>query len=243
MGILWIRLSSDLFIFREDVFICTVYIPPSDSKVLNAIDSNFWDEIERGIELHSTSGKVYVTGDMNGRTSNFSDILDFDKYLEDDSLFTTMSHVPIRVNKDHMLDSHGRKLLDLCKSSGFVIANGRLGDDYGVGEVTYYATQGISTIDYLLLHNTNLESVFKFQVLTPNEFSDHAALYFSFAQSNHVQKINRQTENITAGENRIYWDSVKEPDFQQLLVETADRSDSINDINRTINEKVEIFSR
>ena len=99
-------------------------------------------KLKRGIELHSTSGKVYVTGDMNGRSSNFSDILDFDKYLEDDYLFTTMSHVPIRVNKDHILDSHGRKLLDLCKSSGFVIANGRMGDDYVVGEVTYYATQG-----------------------------------------------------------------------------------------------------
>ena len=113
---------------------------------------------------------------------------------------------------------------------------------YKSGALPIAATQGISTVDYLLLHNTNLESVFKFQVLTPNEFSDHAALYFSFAQSNHVQKINRQTENTTAGENRIYWDSVKEPDFQQLLVETADRLDSINDINRTINEKVEIFS-
>ena len=72
-----------------------------------------------------------------------------------------MSHVPIRVNKDHILDSYGRKLLDLCKSSGFVIANGRLGDDYGVGEITFYATQGTSTVDYLLLHNTDLESVFK----------------------------------------------------------------------------------
>ena len=93
---------------------------------------------------------------MNGRTSNFSDILEFDKYPEDDSLLTDILHIPMRVNKDHILDSCGRKLLELCKSEGFVIANGRLGDDYGVGEETYYAIQGKSTADYLLLHNTRV---------------------------------------------------------------------------------------
>ena len=96
---------------------------------------------------------------MNGRTrtSNFSDILEFDKYPEDDSLLTDILHIPMRVkNKDHILNSRGRKLLELCKSEGFVIANGRLGDDYGVGEVTYYAIQGKSTADYLLLHNTRV---------------------------------------------------------------------------------------
>ena len=45
--------------------------------------TEYWDEIERGIELYSNLGKVFITGDMNGRTSHFSDILDFDKYIED----------------------------------------------------------------------------------------------------------------------------------------------------------------
>ena len=155
LGLLWLKLSSDLFVFKEDVFICSVYMPPSDSRILTAIDCNFWDEMEKGIELYSTSGKVYITSDMNGRTSDFSDILDFDRYLEDNDLFTDISHIPMRVNKDHFVDSHGRKLLDLCKSSGFIIANGRLGDDCGIGEVTYYSVQGVSTVDYLLLHNSD----------------------------------------------------------------------------------------
>ena len=149
------------------------------------MDNNYWDEIEKGIEIYSTSAKVFVVGDMNGRTSDFPDILDFDKYLEDNDLFSNISHIPMRVNKDHIVESHGRKLLDLCKSSGFIIANGRLGDDYGIGEVTYHSTHGVSTVDYLLLHNTDIGSLFNFEVLMPNEYSDHSPLSLSFLKQNH----------------------------------------------------------
>lgn len=160
IGLLWVKINSDVFVFREDVILCNVYIPPAESRIFNTMDNNYWDEIEKGIELYSTCANVYVVGDMNGRTSDFPDILDFDKYLEDNDLFSNISHVPMRVNKDHIVDSHGRKLLDLCKSSGFIIANGRLGDDYGIGEVTYHSTHGVSTVDYLLLHNTDIGSFY-----------------------------------------------------------------------------------
>ena len=54
---------------------------------------------------------------MNGRISHFSDILDFDKYIEDNDLFLDMSQIHPRSNRDNTLDSQGCKLLDLCKSS------------------------------------------------------------------------------------------------------------------------------
>ena len=85
------------------------------------MDYNYWDEIEKGIEIYSTFAKVFVVGDMNGRTSDFPDILDFDRYLEDYDLFTDISHIPMCVNQYLIVDSHGRKLLDLCKSSGFIL--------------------------------------------------------------------------------------------------------------------------
>ena len=85
-GVLWIKLSSALFTFKEDVFICSVYIPPADSRIYHLADCNFWEEIEKGIELYSLTGKVFITGDFNGRTSNFLDILDFDRYFENQDL-------------------------------------------------------------------------------------------------------------------------------------------------------------
>ena len=61
--------------------------------------------------------KVYITGDMNRGTSNFADILEFDKYSENDGPIFDMSHVLDRINKYKGFDTHGRKLLDVCKKT------------------------------------------------------------------------------------------------------------------------------
>ena len=124
------------FVFKEDVLICSVYIPASDSRVLVASDCNFWEEIEKRIELYSTSGKVYITGDMiaEGLISlKFLILIDIVKTM----IYLHIFHIPMRVNLNHFVDSHSRKLTDLCKSSGFIIANGRLGDDRGIGQVSF----------------------------------------------------------------------------------------------------------
>ena len=105
-GLLWIKLASERFSFNEDVFICSVYILPAGSKILNALDVNVLDEIEKGIELYSSKGKIFITCDMNGRTSEFSDILHFGSYIKNNDLFQDMSHVPPRTNKDNILDQH-----------------------------------------------------------------------------------------------------------------------------------------
>ena len=62
--------------------------------------------MEKGTESYSNKGKVFITGNMNRRTSNLSDILDFDRYIENNDLFLDMSHIPSRSNKDKVLDSH-----------------------------------------------------------------------------------------------------------------------------------------
>ena len=140
-----IKLAYELFSFNEDVCICSVYIPPAGSKTFNAVDVNVSDEIEKGIELYSSKGKFFITCDMNGRTSDFSDILDLDINIENNDLFQDMSHVPPRTNKDKILDQHEHRLLDLCKSTNFTIGNSRLCDDFSVGEYTFCSTQGMST--------------------------------------------------------------------------------------------------
>lgn len=56
-GLLWIKLSSDLFNFKNDVFICFVYIPPSDSKILKSSDFNFGTKWKRALSHIQTKGK------------------------------------------------------------------------------------------------------------------------------------------------------------------------------------------
>ena len=93
-------------------------------------------------------GKTYVTGDLNSRTGTLSDILDFDAYLDtdqDDDLqhVLNMSTLPLRQNQDTVSDSNGQKLVSLCKSSGHIIANGRLFNDK-LGKYTFCSTRGLS---------------------------------------------------------------------------------------------------
>ena len=128
-GIIWIELSNELFHFNEDVYLCYVYIPPTSSKVLKDKDFDFFEEIEKGLEKYSKLGKTYVTRDFNARTVTLSVILDFDAYLDsnaDTRHIFDISSLPIRQNQDNITDSNGQKLISLCKSTGHIIANGRL---------------------------------------------------------------------------------------------------------------------
>ena len=46
---------------------------------------------------------------------------------------------------------YGRKLLDICKATGLIIVNGRLGTYKHIGEFTCVTNRERSVIDYLLL--------------------------------------------------------------------------------------------
>ena len=83
-GIIWVKLLQDVFIFEQDVYVCHSYIPPMGSKVLYNDEIDMCEIIEQGIARYKNLGKLYVTGDLNSRTSNELDLLDFDKYLEDE---------------------------------------------------------------------------------------------------------------------------------------------------------------
>lgn len=74
-GILWIKISGQLFNFKTDVYICHVYIPPSDSKILKTNDFDFYDEIEKSILKYELLGKVFISGDFNARSSDSCDFL------------------------------------------------------------------------------------------------------------------------------------------------------------------------
>ena len=89
--ILWIKLDSDLFEFRENVHFCNVYNVPQTSTVINQDNFDFFEQLESDIEVYKPLGKIFISGDMNSRTSNLSDELDFDHYLDNDESFMSDS--------------------------------------------------------------------------------------------------------------------------------------------------------
>lgn len=74
-------------------------------------------------------------------------------------------NIPLeRVSEDKgKCNSHGSKLLSMCKNNNVFICNGRAGDDKGVGRVTSNQT---SLIDYLILSPDLFPFVPKFGSLT-----------------------------------------------------------------------------
>ena len=86
----------------------------------------------------------------------------------------------VRVNSDHVLDAHGRRLLLLCQSAGLLIANGRVHEDNHLGEHTFISSNGTSVVDYLLTSPIDMEYLSNFKILDFNEFSDHAPLFFQW---------------------------------------------------------------
>ena len=113
---------------------CCTYVTPSNSTVINTESFDFFEEIESGIERYETKGKCFIFGDLNSRTASVSDTLDYDEYIEQDIQLPNYVNIPTRVSKDRIVDNLGRRLIELCQSTSYIIGNGRLHNDKGIGD-------------------------------------------------------------------------------------------------------------
>ena len=109
-GVIWLKINHTILSSNNDLYLCHVSIPPPGSKVLIDKDFDFFEEIEKGIEKLNRLGDTFITGDFNSRTAQLSDILLFDKYLDDDDDDTNISYknTKMRRTKDHVIDNNGK---------------------------------------------------------------------------------------------------------------------------------------
>ena len=83
-----------------------------------------------------------------------------------------------RKNQDKHINNYGRKLSELCKSSGLRIVNGRHPGDVP-GDYTFFCSRGNSVIDYLLTESSLFYSIGHFSTGIFNIFSDHSPIIFT----------------------------------------------------------------
>ena len=74
-GILWIKISKELFPFDKEVFICHTYVPPSTSKVFPSSNTDIFEKLELGIIKYNDLDQVFISGDLNSRTADSLDFL------------------------------------------------------------------------------------------------------------------------------------------------------------------------
>ena len=89
----------------KDLYICGLYIPPNE----------LFEELEKDILNFATKGSNLLMGDFNARTGKYFDSVCHERnniIVNDQSKY---SYCPIRRNSyDNELNSHGKRLLDIC---------------------------------------------------------------------------------------------------------------------------------
>ena len=105
---------------------------------------------------------------FNSRTATENDFVPYDEYIDAANKIDVFNiDLWPRHNTYLIVDDYGRTLLNLCKNTGLLIANGRLND----GDFTFQGLHGSSTVDDDLLNNHAFQLVNEFTILEQREFS------------------------------------------------------------------------
>ena len=174
--LLWLKVNKNFVHRINDMYICVTYLSPVNSSFILRQDIDLYSVLENEVVRYSSIGDKMLVGDLNSRTAN-----EYDFIANDGS----DSHIPVpdgyisdtpmrpRYCQDKTLNGYGRKLLNLCKSSGLRILNGRKFGDL-TGRFTCHEYGGSSTVDYILAHHDLYDKVQYFKVNTWfGHLSDH----------------------------------------------------------------------
>ena len=234
--LIWIRIAKELTGCESDYLIANLYIPPQNSSFYRIHNCDLFYELEsQMIHYSAECPNIFVIGDLNARTANMNDYVQNDK-LHDSildrvgDLFTYVADEALscRNNPDAGTNDYGSKLLNLCKSSGLRIINGRHPDGLS-NDFTYSGPRGMSVIDYLLAKPINIEKVLKFITSNFTTYSDHAPIHVQF-KTDFTMQCNDINSNLMDGEESQFFKWNKEFRdlcYNALLVNADDLSSTI----------------
>ena len=246
--------------FHKHLFVSLCYVTPSDSSREVFIETSVFDRIsDHIIEISAETNNNYhllICGDLNSRTGIEPDYVVYDKpdnipVLPENYVSDTAFD---RFSRDYFINTNGRKLLDFCKLNSLRICNGRLGKDKGVGKYTYVGGPGSSVVDYVLVSESIINLISKFNIGGRNILSDHCAVYFSMSNVklevhpnvNMMQPSERADKKYiwNSDESQIYSDSIEsyKEEFSDLQAGVRQAS-SGGDINENVDQFSDLMDK
>ncbi|VDI64700.1 Hypothetical predicted protein [Mytilus galloprovincialis] len=182
--IIWLKVSKDISTCGFDYFIECVYLPPAYLNYYKMYNCDLFYDLLNSVEKYSSeTSRVFLLGDMNARTAIVNDFIINDNVCG--PIFDSFNHIlgylsdtnlPVRRNPDQSTNEFGLKLLNLCRSTGLRILNGRHKDGLA-NDYTFCGSRGMSVVDYLLAPYDFLHIIDQFIVCNFTSFSDHAPLH------------------------------------------------------------------
>ena len=210
-------------------------------------------------------GNVFIIGDLNSRTGTQCDIdtqpntsfCNFEipnhspVFMNEEESITpqliqSLGHSVSRVSQDKVVNSHGRKLIDLCQASNLIMLNGRVGSDMNHGSFTFSNHRGNSVDDYCLVDKQLLYHCTNFEVKNINIFSDHVPIvvYLNCMASNSSLPFdnNSSTHIIYKWNKEAKNDYINETASVDFISQLTSLSQEIDFPDSDINSIVDNFS-
>ena len=189
---LWFKISKHDAKTTKDIYVCGLYIPPITS---NYFDPEIFEALEKDVLNFSSKGSIFLLGDFNSRTGKYSDSVCHDGHNIITNDLSDSSFRPRRRNSyDNEFNSHGKRLLDICKSADLKILNGRVNGDT-LGRPTFHGRNGISVIDYAICDQDLFPYVSHFVVKQPCSLSDHSPIVTWININTSISELNSSHEN------------------------------------------------
>ena len=133
--------------------VISTYLPPDGSPYANT--DNFYSHLISIMYLYSHINCIIICGDLNSRIGTEKDFIkDIDTVME--------RHV-----LDNVKNSYCENFIDFLKDSKMCILNGRVTP--ALDNFTCINACGKSVVDYMLIHQENLNLVSKCEVMLVNE--------------------------------------------------------------------------
>lgn len=192
---LWVRVSRPN---APALHLANVYLPPGGgqqwpSKEAQSRDGKggraeaaFSDLAAQVNALHNSGADVLLLGDFNARTGTLLDV-PYNRPQHDtisDIFDIPGDGVPARESQDRGENRFGRLLVDLCRNTGCIILNGRVGGDEH-GACTHSGLGSHTVLDYAICTASMLPSISRLTILPRDGISDHSPIVCSVNHTLH----------------------------------------------------------
>ena len=217
-----LQCKQSYFGFDKEMYIIFTYIVPEDTTYICACNNDVVGCLENTVAKYIDRGMLVVCGDLNARTGTKKDTLELihgnESHPDFDAADNSSILIPARVSKDTVVNARGRDILDICKSSGLLIMNGRLYGDEGIGNFTRVGTTGSSVVDYVIVSRGDVACISNFRIDDSKPESDHKPL--AFCVKTQQPPTNPPSSSSHKAYEKYLWQRDKIEDIADHLTDT-----------------------